>query len=273
MRLGRLHHRIQVGARGGQPAAPVDVPVERGEALLAVTVHVVGEFVAGLLHGGEERIEQRVGGWASLEHQRPGVPAERILLVGGQAVLHPLEVGQAVRVVPVGHAGVGRPALVVQRVAALEDHPVDAARPAQDLAPGVVDTPPVHVRLGLALVLPVVEAVADRDGERGGHVDERVPDVVGAACLEHQYPRSGVGGQPIGQCAACGSAADDDEVISMSCHGYLPRFLPCSYPPACPLRPGWRRRGSRARSGSSGGPVLGNARSRSGPAARPRRHR
>ena len=40
-------HRIQVGARGGQPPAPVDVPVERGETLLPVAVHVVGELVAG----------------------------------------------------------------------------------------------------------------------------------------------------------------------------------------------------------------------------------
>src|SRR5439155_18949963 len=48
------HHRIEVGPRGGQPPSAVDVPVERGEALLPVAVHVVGELVAGLLHGGEE---------------------------------------------------------------------------------------------------------------------------------------------------------------------------------------------------------------------------
>ena len=78
--VGPAHHRIQVGARGGQPPAPVDVPVERGEALLPVAVHVVGELVAGLLHGGEERLEQRAGGRAPLEHQRPGVPAERVVL-------------------------------------------------------------------------------------------------------------------------------------------------------------------------------------------------
>ena len=211
--VGPAHHRIQVGARGGQPPAPVDVPVEGGEALLPVAVHVVGELIAGLLNGGEERTEQRVGGRAPLEHQRPVVTAERVLLVGGQAVLHPLEVGQAVRVVPLGHACVGRPALVVQRVAALEDHPVDAARPAQDLPAGMVDAPPVQVRLRLAFVLPVVEAAADREGERGGHVDERVPDVVRAARLEHEHPRARVGGQPVRQGAARGSAADDDEVI------------------------------------------------------------
>ena len=217
------HHRIEVGPRGGQPPPAVDVPVERGEALLPVAVHVVGELVAGLLHGGEERAEQRVGGRAPLEHQRPGVPAERVVRGGRQAVLHPLEVGQAVREVPVGHALVGRPALVVQRVAALEDHPVDAARPAEDLAAGVVDTPPVHVRLRLALVLPVVEPVADRDGERGGHVDERVPDVVRPAGLEHQHPGARVGGQPVRQGAARRPAAGDDEVVGVSCHGCLPR--------------------------------------------------
>ena len=223
--VGPLHHRVQVGARGGQPPAPVDVPVEGVETLLPVAVHVVGELVAGLLHGGEERLEQRAGGGAPLEHQRPGVPAERIVCLGGQAVLHPLEVRQAVCVVPVGHARVRRPALVVQRIAALEDHPVDAARPAQDLPPGVVDAPPVQVRLWLAFVFPVVEAAADGEGERGGHVDERVPDVVRTARLEHEHPRARVGGQPVGQGAASGSAANDDEVIGMGCHGCLRAVL------------------------------------------------
>ena len=89
--------------------------------------------------------------------------------------------------------GVGAPPLVVQRVAALEDHPVDAARAAEHLAAGVVDPPPVHVRLGLGLVLPVVEATADRERQRGRHVDEDVPQVVGAAGLQDEHPVRRVG--------------------------------------------------------------------------------
>ena len=59
--VGPVHHRVQVGAGGAQPAAAVDVAVELGEALLLVAVDVVGERVAGLLGRLEERVEQRVG--------------------------------------------------------------------------------------------------------------------------------------------------------------------------------------------------------------------
>ncbi len=135
--VGPVHDRVQVGPGRGQPPAAVHVAVEPGEALLAVAVDVVGERVAGLLHGLEERAEQRVGRRAALQHQRPAAAAP--LVGAGQAGLHALEVGQAVRVAPALHALVGGPALVVQRVAPLEDHPVDAGRAAEHLAAGVED--------------------------------------------------------------------------------------------------------------------------------------
>ena len=123
--------------------------------------------------------------------------APRVVGRGREAGLHPLEVRQAVGVVPGRHPRVGRPALVVERVAALEDLAVDARRAAKDLAAGVVDPPVVHERLGLRFVLPVVEAAADRERQRGRHVDERVDAPVGPAGLEDQDPRARVGGQPI----------------------------------------------------------------------------
>ena len=112
--------------------------------------------------------------------------------------------------------GVGAPALVVQRVAALEDHAVDAAGAAQHLPAGVVDPAPVHVRLGLRLVLPVVEAAPDRERQRRRHVDEDVPEVVGAARLQHQHAVRGVGGQAVRQGAAGRAAADDHEVVPVA---------------------------------------------------------
>ena len=153
--VGPPHDRVQVGAGRRQPPAPADVPVERGEPLLAVTVHVLGQRVARLLRGLEEGAEQRVGRRAPLQDQRAVRAA--VLVPARQAVLHLLEVRQAVRVVPAAHPGVGGPSLVVQRVPALEDHAVDAARSAEHLAPGVVDPPAPHERLGLGLVPPVVE--------------------------------------------------------------------------------------------------------------------
>ena len=190
--VGARPRRIEVGP-GRRPAAtPVDVAVEAGEALLPVAVDVVGQREAGLLGGLEEHPEQRVGGRAALEQQRavgasPGVTGRAPGVV--EAGLHPLEVRQAVQVVPRLQAGVGRPPLEVHRVAALEDHAVDRAAAAQDLAARVVDPPVVHVRLGVGLVLPVVEPVADRERQRRGHVDQRVEAGVRVPRLEHEHGR------------------------------------------------------------------------------------
>ena len=119
--------------------------------------------------------------------------APRVVRRGREARLHPLEVRQAVGVVPRRHPGVGRPALVVERVAALEDLAVDARRAAEDLAAGVVDPPAVHERLGLGLVPPVVEPAADRERQRGRHVDEDVEPLVRPARLEDEDPRRRIG--------------------------------------------------------------------------------
>ena len=119
-------------------------------------------------------------------------------------------------VAPLLHARLAGPALVVQRVAALEDHPVDAGGAAEHLAAGVDDAAAVHGGLGVGLVLPVVEAVADRDRQRGRHVDERVDAPVGAAGLEDQDAGAGVGGEAVGERAAGGTAADDHHVVPVS---------------------------------------------------------
>ena len=55
VRFFRPPDRLQVGLRRRQPAAAVDVAVERREALLAIAVDVLGQVVAGLLAGREER--------------------------------------------------------------------------------------------------------------------------------------------------------------------------------------------------------------------------
>ena len=170
------------------------------EALLAVAVDVVGARVAGLDGRVEERREQRVVRGSALEHQRSVAAAPVVL--AREAGLHLLEVGQAVEVVPLLHPRLGCPALVVERVAALEDHPVDRAGAAEHLAAGVEDPAVVEVRLRVGLVLPVVEPVADREGQRRRHVDEGVDPEVRAAGLEHQDRRSRVGGEPVGERAA-----------------------------------------------------------------------
>src|SRR5207237_196126 len=86
-------------------------------------------------------------------------------------------------VVPGLHARVRGPPLVVERVAALEDHPVDAAGAAQHLAARVVNAAVVHERLGLRLVFPVVEPGADRERQRRRHVDAAVDGELGDRVL------------------------------------------------------------------------------------------
>ena len=208
--------RVQVGPGRRQPATAVEVAVEPREALLPVAVDVVGQRVAGLLHRVEERAEQRVLGGTALEDQRAVATAP--VVGAGEAGLHPLEVRQAVGVVPLLHPGLAGPALVVHRVAPLEDHPVDAGGPAEDLAAGVLDPAATERGLRVRLVAPVVEAAADREGQRRGHVDERVDLPVAPAGLEHQDGGAAVRGQPVGQGAAGGAAADDDDVVPRPRH-------------------------------------------------------
>ena len=226
------HHRVQVGAGRAEPPAPVDVAVEGGEAFLAEAVDVLGELVPSLLDRFEERLEERAGGRAALEHQRAVAATE--LIRPGQAGLHPLEVGQAVRVVPAAHARVRGPALVVQRVAALEDHPVDAAGTAEHLSPGVVDAAAVQVRFGLRLVLPVVEPAADRERERGRHVDEDIPPVVRPPGLQDEHAGGRVGGEPVGEGAARRATADDHEVVARPRHAPSHPAAPAGCPAAAP---------------------------------------
>ncbi len=207
-----VHDRPQVRLRCAEATTATDVAIEAREAFLAITVHIVGSRQAGLLGGLEEGFDQRVVRQAALHLERavPSAP----LIGTGEAGLHLLEVGQAMGVVPGVHALVGGPPLVVHRVAPLEDHPVDAARAPEHLAAGVVHLPTVHERLGLGLVLPVVEPAADREHERGRHVDEDVPLVVGSSRLEHEHPVAGIGTQPVGERRPSGTSADDDVVVA-----------------------------------------------------------
>jgi hypothetical protein len=216
--VAAMHHRVQVGACRAQPATAAHVAIELGEPFLLEPVDIGGDRVPGLLRGFEKRAEQRVRGRTTLEFERPAVAAVYVVAVGRQAVLHPLEVRQAVGVVPRLHARIRRPALVVERVAPLEDLAVDAGRAAQDLAAGVVDPTAVHERLRLGLVLPVVEAAADRERQRRRHVDEDVPDVIGTAGLQNQHAVRRVGREAVPQGASRGAAPDDHEVVPRGCH-------------------------------------------------------
>ncbi len=211
-----IEHRVQIGTGRTEPAPAHHVLVEGGEPLLTEPVDVVGPAEAGLWPGLEPRLEQRVGSGAAFEREWAIITTP--LVGAGQALLHPLEVRQAVAIVPGFHARPFGPLLIVGRIPSLEDHAVDARRPAEHLAPSVIDPPTTHVRLGLALVLPVVEAIADRMGERRRHVDEDVPLPVGPPGFDHQDLVGRIGAQPICQRTTGRATADDDVVVLVARH-------------------------------------------------------
>ena len=216
--VGPMQHRVEIGPGSAQASPPHEVAVEGAEALLAKAVNVVSARVARLLSGRQEGIKEWILTGPGLESQ--GSLATAVVVPAREAVLGALEVGQAVSPVPGLHALVATPLLEVERVAADEDHAVDARGATEDFAPSVGDPPSAHVGLGLGLVAPVVERVANRDRERGRHVDEDVPQGVWAARFEDQDAVARISAQPRRQGTASGAAAEDNEVVGLGVEAY-----------------------------------------------------
>ena len=212
LEVGARADRREVGARRREPPSIVDHALGRGDPLLDVVVDAGGDPVAGLAGRGEERVEERAPRLGGLQDLRARVAADAFR-IGGEHVLVTLEVGQQVGVVPARFAGLRGPLVEVGGVAAVVHHPVDAAGAAQDLAARLAHAAVLHVRLGLGRVAPVVAPVADREAERGGHVDDRVPAVVGDARFQHEDLRGGVRAEPVGERRARRPPADDDVVV------------------------------------------------------------
>ena len=169
--------------------------------------------MSGLLDGLEERLEQWAGSRTPL--QLEGALAAPPVVLAGQAGLHPLEVREAVRPVPLLATRRCRPAVEVHRVAPLEDHPVDGRRAAQDLAAGVVHPAATHLGFRFGLVHPVVEPVADSHRQGGRHVDDHVGPPVAPTGLDQEYPVGRIGTQAVGQRTARRTTPDDHEVVAI----------------------------------------------------------
>src|SRR6185437_10140016 len=72
------------------------------------------------------------------------------------------------------------------------------------------------MRLGLALIAPIVSFGVHRDRQRRWHLDKN--GAVGAAIFEHEHARAAVLGQPVGEHATRGTRADDDVIESLAIH-------------------------------------------------------
>ena len=207
-RFRRAAGRPQIRHRGAPAAAPVRRHVHPAEAFLPVAVHVVGLRVPGLPSRVDERAIERILHRARRDVERAAAAA---IVVGAlEARFGALEIGQAVRVRPVREALRVGPAVVVERVAADVDHAVDRRRAAEHAPARARHAAPVHVRLGLGRVRPVVGVVGERVGERRRHVDEDAAS--GRPGLDQQDFDLRLPGQPVREHASGRPRADDDVV-------------------------------------------------------------
>ena len=217
-----VKHRVQVRTGGAQATASDHVLVEDRETFLLVAVHVARAVETGLRASFEPRVEQWIPGRSGLELERAVLASP--FVAANQAIFHSFEVRQAVLVRPVLHTRLGGPLVIIHGITPLEDHAVDAAAAAKDLATSVIHLAAVHERLGFALVLPVVEPAADRVGQRRWHVDEDIPLPVLAPRFDHQHFVGRVGAQSVCQRTPSGPTADDDVVIGLV-GNYVTHFL------------------------------------------------
>ena len=203
------HGRTQIGIGRAATHASPHRHVHAAEALLLVTIHVVGGRITGLLRGfqpcGMQRIPGRAirGGELALSAtivRRPFGTGFRLL-----------EIRQHIRVAPARGAAFVAPALEVVGVATNVDETIDGRRAAQHLATRRVQTAPAEAGLRLGVVVPVVLFHVHRNRQRRRHLDEH--GTVGTAVFQQQHGGGAVFGESVRQHAASGARTHDDVVV------------------------------------------------------------
>ena len=206
VRLGRSMTGCRNALAALTPLAVADRRHRVADALLVGLVEVAHPPPAELGAGGDHVLEQRVGPVDGRDVQR----AARAADVGGaeRVVLDRLEDRQHVVPAPARVAETLE-RVVVRAVAAVVDHAVDRARPAERLAPHpVLDLLRRPERAGR--VVPRGGRVAQQLAEPPGHGDQRVG--VPVACLDQQHADPRVRGEAVGEHTPRRSRADDDVV-------------------------------------------------------------
>ncbi len=208
-------HRQVLAAGGGlevtvdhAPAAAVALRhLVIADPVLAAGVVVRVERQAVLLRRAQEGVGQRKALGHFLQVHRPGLAAG---LAAGLIAFNLAEYPLGGAAAPAGGAG-GLPAVVVLRPAAHVDHAVDQRRAAQALAARHGDGAAVDVVLRLGGEAPVVVRIHQQLGkarrDRDPHAASLVPR------FQHQHPVAAIGRQAVGQDAAGGAAARDNEVV------------------------------------------------------------
>jgi hypothetical protein len=212
LQVAALQRRAQIGI-GRRPAPPLpDRRLHGAEALLLAAVVILRRRIARLLARLDEGIEQRVVARAAGDVQRPRMAAPLGLAHAPALVavpgLHPLEIGQHIGKAPAIGALLG-PMVIIARMPAHIDHPVDRGRPPDHLAPRRRQHPVVQMRLRLRAQAPVVHLHVHRIGERRGHLDEGARIAAPEFHDDHLLARLA---QPVGQGRSARARADDDVI-------------------------------------------------------------
>jgi hypothetical protein len=185
-------------------------PVLRGQleisdAVLRSTVVIGVERIARFLRGGDPRVA-----YGPLQAHVRHVQRALIAVIRVRAALlplGPLEQRQHLVPAPAGIAHL-RPAVVILRLPAHVEQPVERRRPAQHLAARPVERAPVQPRIGFGTVAPVDARVVHRLEVADRDVDPRVPV---APARFHQDDRDpGIRREAIRQHAPRGPGPDDD---------------------------------------------------------------
>ena len=178
------------------------------DAFLLRTVEIVVDRVAGLATCLQEVRQERVGAAQvhHIERSALAVPVVGAALV----VLGTLEVRQHVLKRP-ARVALGRPVVVVARMASGVDHGVDRTRPAHHLAARLVAAPTMQPRLRHGVVTPAVELVLGHHGQPTWAVDEDA--AVGGSRLDEGDSMARVLAQASRQGATGRSSAHDDGVV------------------------------------------------------------
>ena len=205
---GRLR-RMQEHTRRRMPPAAMDRALEIADALLPVAAVVVGAARDPHADGaGDERLADRMDP-VDVGDRQVALAAMDAVIGDADPPLGALVVGQHVDIAPAAIAAL-RPTVEVGALAAVVDHAVDRAGPAERAALRGGDCPTAAALGRLGLELPGEVRVEQHLDEAGRHVDVGMP--IRRAGFQHADRRARLLGQPVRQHRAGGAAADDDVV-------------------------------------------------------------
>ena len=223
LQIWPLFRRAEVGRGGAGAPAPAPgllAPADRVSGATRQVVDVGPVFEAQLLR----RLDDRMTGLWPLGHRRGGeVPLRAVNfgLVAGPP-LGALEERQDVVPTPAAIAKL-RPVVVILRLAADVDQPVDRRRAAEHAAARIGDGAAVRAGIGLGLEAPGELLVVKQLHIADRNMNERVP--VAPAGLDQDHASGRVFGETVGQDASGRPGADDD-VIRLHLRSFIRPTLP-----------------------------------------------